>query len=280
MIVTTPHTGAYLQAQAMEQLEVALHGAYVQVRLAQGLPAAEQSLAGGIMAFTGVSSPLTQAVGMGVQLAEYTAAEIAGYVQQLQQFFLSRGASPAIELNHLASPLWAAALARAGFVPEEYSSVLLLELCDGIPPLPVLPPGYAIEPLPGAEPCRTPALAAILTGFGLPVTPDNLGFQYLWYTSPGSAQWMATYEGEPVAGANCFRQGAYSLLSGASTVPAHRGKGLQKALVAARLHHLQAQGVERVAVVTGPGTVSEQNMLKLGFRMVYGRTRWVLSATA
>ena len=67
-----------------------------------------------------------------------------------------------------------------------------------------------------------------------------------------------------------------ALLAGASTVPAGRRQGAQTALVAARLHYAAAQGCTLATMGAHPGSQSQRNAERHGFRVAYTRTKWQL----
>ena len=58
---------------------------------------------------------------------------------------------------------------------------------------------------------------------------------------------------------------------GAATAPAHRRRGIQTALLAARLADAAAAGCDVAAIVTQPGSKSQQNAQRQGFDLLYTR---------
>jgi GNAT superfamily N-acetyltransferase len=66
-------------------------------------------------------------------------------------------------------------------------------------------------------------------------------------------------------------------LFGASTFPGSRGRGVQAALVHARLAAAEAAGCDLAFTRTSPGSPSQRNLERLGFRPVYSRARLVKS---
>ncbi len=64
---------------------------------------------------------------------------------------------------------------------------------------------------------------------------------------------------------------------GAGTLPAFRGRGMQKALLARRLADAQAAGCDLAVVTTAPGSRSQDNVMRRGFELLY--TRAVLVKT-
>ena len=263
-----PHAGTYAHIEALEHAYVQQHRSYVAWLQAQGQPATALEIGGGVAAFTGVASPLSQAVGMGL----VPIADAEAWAGALRAFFADRGMAASVELALVTPPELAATLVAQGFVPVEYSSVLVMDLQGATLPAATAPQGYLVEP------ARTPdatVLAAALEGFGLPRTPANMDFQHHWYASPGNNQWVARHEGQPVAVANAYTVADTLLLAGASTLPAHRRRGLQQGLILARLHQALAAGLRWATVTTDPASVSEANMLRLGFSRLYARVKWV-----
>ena len=60
-------------------------------------------------------------------------------------------------------------------------------------------------------------------------------------------------------------------LTGAATAPAHRRRGVQTALLAARLADAAAAGCDVAVIVTQPGSKSQQNAQRQGFDLLYTR---------
>ena len=64
-------------------------------------------------------------------------------------------------------------------------------------------------------------------------------------------------------------------LFGAATHPVHRRRGIQSALLRARLCAGRARGCDLAVVTTQPGSKSQQNALRAGFSLLYTRAVWV-----
>ena len=60
-------------------------------------------------------------------------------------------------------------------------------------------------------------------------------------------------------------------MCGASTLPEHRRRGLQTALVSTRLADARSEGAEIAVMTTQPGSKSQQNAQKQGFQLLYTR---------
>src|SRR5437763_14878896 len=82
--------------------------------------AAVLEVAGGIAVFTGAESPLTHAVGIGLNGPVFPAE-----LDRLEAFFRSRGARPSIELCPLADEGLLPQLADRGYHLTEFANVLV-----------------------------------------------------------------------------------------------------------------------------------------------------------
>jgi ribosomal protein S18 acetylase RimI-like enzyme len=60
-------------------------------------------------------------------------------------------------------------------------------------------------------------------------------------------------------------------LCGAATLPAHRRRGVQSALLAARLEIAAGAGCDTAVVITQPGSKSQENVQRQGFHLLYAR---------
>jgi GNAT superfamily N-acetyltransferase len=65
-----------------------------------------------------------------------------------------------------------------------------------------------------------------------------------------------------------------ALLGGASTRPAHRRKGAQLALLGARLAAARRHGCDLAMMAARPGSASQRNAERHGFRIAYTRIKW------
>jgi GNAT superfamily N-acetyltransferase len=90
----------------------------------------------------------------------------------------------------------------------------------------------------------------------------------------GVTCFLAELDGEPVAAGALNITNGVALLSGASTIPAARRRGAQLALLETRLAFAAARGIDLAMIVTQPGSASQRNAERRGFRPVYTRMKW------
>jgi GNAT superfamily N-acetyltransferase len=104
----------------------------------------------------------------------------------------------------------------------------------------------------------------------------------------GRPEWKlfgAFERGEMVGCAALMLDSEVGGLMGAATLPAHRGKGAQSALMAARLRAAAHEGCRWVFTETGAETPdnpnpSMHNMRRMGFSELYERRNWVADLAA
>ena len=65
-----------------------------------------------------------------------------------------------------------------------------------------------------------------------------------------------------------------ALLAGAATIPRWRGRGGQRALLEARLRFAVEQGADLAIMAAAPGSSSQRNAERQGFRIAYTRIKW------
>jgi GNAT superfamily N-acetyltransferase len=92
----------------------------------------------------------------------------------------------------------------------------------------------------------------------------------------GGFPFLAELESEPISTGMLFIYDDVALLAGASTVPAGRKQGAQLALLDARLRYAAKHGCTIAIMGATPGSQSQRNAEKNGFRIAYTRTKWQL----
>jgi GNAT superfamily N-acetyltransferase len=87
----------------------------------------------------------------------------------------------------------------------------------------------------------------------------------------GDVRFAALRDGGIVGGATMRIAEGVAQLTGAATVPAHRRRGVQTALLSARLADAAAAGCDVAVIITQPGSKSQQNAQRQGFDLLYTR---------
>lgn len=100
-------------------------------------------------------------------------------------------------------------------------------------------------------------------GFG----PGTGAIMRLVAHAPGTVRLVAEVDGRPAGTAALSVTQGVAALYGTSTRPEFRGRGVQAALLAARLHRAADCGADLASVFVTPGTGSERNVRRAGFRV-------------
>jgi GNAT superfamily N-acetyltransferase len=257
-------------ARRIEGADAANGAAFVAAR-AQSAPeaaAVAEPLLGGYALFSGVDSPVNQALGVG--LAE--PVEPAG-LERLERFFLDRGVPAVIEVCPFVAPAFLALLAERSFRPVEFSNVLARPLGAATPAPPAPIPAPRVEPVGGESAARwaCTVLAAFSEGEEAPPGMDALFADCT--RAVGAVALLAEVDGAPAGGGMVQIHRDVAILSGHGTLPAFRGRGVQNALFRESLRIARAHGCDLAATMTLPGTGSQRNAERHGFRVVYTRLK-------
>jgi len=232
------------------------------------IPSAALAIAGGIAAFTGIDSPITQAFGVGMDGPVTEAA-----FDELENFFFSRGAPVTLEICPFIDPSVASLLKQRLYRFEEVTNVLAREI----------KPGATFEHGPSvvvrdAKPDEAGHFTSIVAkGFEeqFPLTESlRLVLESFFHHARGRCL-FALVDGELAGGACVGAEDGLAELYGAATVPLMRGRGVQTSLIAARLAWAAKQGCTLATTSTQPGSISQRNFERAGFRVVYSRTKLV-----
>jgi hypothetical protein len=269
----TPLADAAL-ARRLERAEGESNARFVEAR-AQVCPergAGWIDVGGTYAMFDGVSSPCTQTFGFGLFSAPSEAD-----LDAIERFFRERSAPVLHEISPLADPSHLALLNARGYRPIECSTVLYQSLAGYTPGAPP-PHGVAVRTIrPDEIECWSKTFAAGWSDV------DGIGDMALDLSRVTAARadahlFMAELEGRAVAAGALAISDGVALLAGASTVPDARRRGAQLALLGSRLQYGAARGCDLAMVVALPGSGSQRNAERNGFRIAYTRTKWQLNA--
>jgi GNAT superfamily N-acetyltransferase len=225
-----------------------------------------EACCGGLLVFAGADSPLTRGRGVGMGAA-VTPAD----VDRLEAFFLSRGARVTLQVCPFAHPSLFEELARRGyrFVEIEHVSTRALE--QGFSPAP-LPSGIEVRATTPDE--ATLWATTVARGFADDdsASAETIAAGTAMIRTRGALCFLAFAGGEAAgAGAMTMRDGLASLFATSVRAPFRR-RGVQAALLDARLALAARSGCDLATVTTSPGSPSQRNVERRGFRVVYSRT--------
>jgi len=261
-------------SQRLERAEAKASAAYVESRAhtAPSLGAEWRDFDGTYAMFDGVGSPLSQTFGFGL-FSPPTSAQL----ETIESFFRDRGAEVFHEVSPLADPAVLGLMAERGYHPIELTSVMHLRLTHSR--------GRSQR-----EPARELVVRRVEAGGedvwaetasrGWSETPEAAAFIRDFGTvsarAEGTVCFVAEWEGYPIAAAAFAMHDGVALLAGASTDPPFRGRGAQAALLDTRLAYAASVGCELAMMGALPGSGSQRNAERQGFRIAYTRIKWQL----
>lgn len=222
-------------------------------------------VAGAYAMFDGPDSFCTQTFGLGVFESPSDAD-----LDRIEGFYTERGAATNHEMCPLAGAELLGRLGGRGYRVVETSNVLFQPLVES-----------AVENLSTevriVETSERSAWARTAAeGWSdVPGAAEFLaGVEPVLAAKLGDVCFLAERDGRPVAAGALSLQDGVALFAGASTIPSERRRGAQKALLKARLSYARRQGCDLAMVVAEPGSSSQRNAERNGFRVAYTRTKW------
>lgn len=251
-------------AHGVERTEV--HGTLTCVdaarRLQPNLGVAVIEVAGGVVAFTGVDSPFSQAIGVGVN-AKVGDADL----ERLTRFYTERGATPRIVVSPIADASLGKRLAAAGYVPDEYTNALVADLDDVDAP--------RDERFTVATDARAWGRNSAMGFMGVDELGEDGGLiGEIIASAEGVTALEGLDEGRVAASGAMDVQGEIAGLFAGSTMAAFRGRGWQTALIRDRLARAREAGARFARAFALVASPSERNFRRAGFTALYTRARW------
>ncbi len=230
-------------------------------------------IVGGVAVWAGNDSPMNKVAGLGFA-GPLDVADLEAFEGET----FRRGSGVRVELSSLGEPSIAPLLSRRGYVLDGFEDVLgrSLEEIAGRE----LPVGVEVEPS-GLDELGM-WLDVVVDGFA---TPDEQGVPSSesypreaieraigdMAEARGFTRYLARLDDVVAGGASLRVFDGVAQLCGAATLPVHRRRGIQTAMLDRRLADAREQGCDVAVVTTQPGSKSQQNVKRLGFELLYTR---------
>jgi hypothetical protein len=249
-------------ALRLEATETRLAEAAVRTWIPSG-NAAIEAAAGGLALFGGRASPLSQALHVGMSGA-VSEAEF----DRLEEFFRSRKSAVTISLCPLADASVVEHIGRRGYRISHFENTLVRPLGPD-----------TVIPAPEAKATVRRVLAdesqlwarTVMLGFSEGIEPpaETVELFSTFFDNPAGAAWVGELEGRVIAGAAMGVFDGAAMLYGDATLPEGRRCGAQALLIHTRLAHAVQAGCDLAIACTVPGSISQRNYERLGFRVAY-----------
>lgn len=231
-----------------------------------------EPIAGGLMCFGGEGSWANQACNLALD-GPVTGDEL----DRLCHFYTSRGVEPRVELCPFADRSLIEGLAERRFVVREFETVLARELASEEDLRAALPRGWPQGLTIGRlDPADDAALGEYIEfgirGFIGPDAPipdswTRAGIRVARHERCDS--FVGRVDGAIVATAGMESAPPVACLFGATTAEAFRQRGVQAAMIVARLERARQRGCTLGVIHSRPGIPTERNALRLGFQVAY-----------
>lgn len=224
-------------------------------------------VAGGRAIFTGTDFFTNRALAMGLR-----GPVSRDDIERVEAFYTERGAPSEIEIAALVDRSLIRLLGQRGYRLTRFRNVYAQDLASQNVTSP--------EPYTQSTTIETHAVNAstaaawattLLDGFEYTATADRERidtWNQMLLSLPGLTALIATIDGTPVGSASVLVVGSIALLGGAATIPARRRRGVQRALIEARLAVATQAGCELAVVTADPGSSSGRNAERTGFQLV------------
>jgi GNAT superfamily N-acetyltransferase len=226
--------------------------------------------AGAYAVFDGIGAPTTQTFGLGL----FEELDVVA-LESIERSFLDRGA----QVDHEVSPLVGVAalnLLSRRYRPIEISNVMYRRVEE-----PAAEDRGRIR-VRVANPAEAKLWSEINVRGWTYEHPELVGFLQegapIFLAREKSPCFLAELDGQQGAAGVLFIHEGVALFGGSATVPELRGRGLQAALLAERLHYAFDQGCDLAMMVAEVGSNSQRNAERKGFHVAYTRTKWRLSS--
>lgn len=276
-MVTVPSTQIFSDtslARRLERTEARSNASFVEAR-ARAFPeigAEWIDVCGAYAMFDGNESPLTQTFGLGL-----FDPVSANDLERIEKFFQERGAPVFHEVSPLADPAIFPLLNKRGYQPCEFTTVLYRSIERGATFTKLRNDKIQVRLTTPAEVelwaqtssrgwSEFPELAEFMLRFGKVVAQRTDGLAFI-----------AELAGKSIATGAMSIYDDVALLAGASTIPEGRKQGAQLALLDSRLRYAAEHGCTIATMGALPGSASQRNAERQGFRIAYTRTKWELA---
>jgi GNAT superfamily N-acetyltransferase len=268
-----PITATAALAARIDRSELALVLAMAESVRAAGLPVHVWPVGGSAAVLAEPGSPFNKVIALG-----FAALPAEDELEPIERTYREHHARVQVELSTLADPAVGRMLTRRGYQLIGFENVLARRLAD-VPD--VVKGPIEVSQVDGGA--AEEWIRVVTDGFLHPDAFDGpashesfdraaLERTYRFFAAvPGVSRLVASLEGRTAGGASLFLHDQTAMLCGAATLPACRRRGVQSALLHARLAQARAAGCDLAVVTTQPGSKSQENVQRAGFELIYSR---------
>ena len=224
---------------------------------------------GAFVMYDGAGSPLTQTFGLGLFMPVTHAT-----MDEIESFYREAEAPIFHEVSPLADTALLAMLGERGYRPVELTSVMFRRVSTDLELAGAKNERIRVRRIEEGEHELWARVAARGWSEFAELADFILELSLVSAKRPNALSFIAELDGGPIAtGAMTICEGV-AVLAGASTVPEARRQGAQLALLHSRLQYAAERGCDIAMMCALPGSASQRNAERQGFRIAYTRTKW------
>jgi hypothetical protein len=230
--------------------------------------AAAEKIAGGYAIYAGANSPITQAIGIGLS-GEVSREEF----DRIESWYRLRKEPVRVETSPLADPSLFKLFGANGYEATEFTNVMARSIAEG-ERFPMANAQIQIERV-GTSQLDLWA-HTVSQGFAgeADVTQEILDLMGMFARAEGMECYLALIDGAPAGAGTLAARNGVAGLFGASTLVAFRNRGVQSALLIARLARTSAARCDLAVCMAQPGSSSQRNIVRQGFATLYTRVKF------
>lgn len=228
-----------------------------------------REIGGTFCMFDGPASPITQTFHLGMAGPVH-----AAHLDEIESFYRERGAPVFHEVSPLADDSVLALLNTRGYRPVEFTSVMFRPLGAEHAAAVSVAPGLSVR-------VAGPADAATFVETSVGGWNEFAEYRDMLHElamvnihRTDARSYLVELHGRPIATGGMSFHDQVAICAGASTLPDARGKGAQLALLNYRLHDAARAGYTLAMMCARPGSGSQRNAERHGFRIAYTRIKW------
>jgi GNAT superfamily N-acetyltransferase len=257
----------------LAEARAAVAAAEALARLRPEAGVAVEEIGGGFAVFCGAGSPVTQAVGVGLN-GDVDEAEF----DRLERFYCWRNEPVRVETCPLADASLIAHFGERQYRVTEFTNVMARSLPADDPSelqsTTTVREAITVERVPDEQIDLWTRIVSEGFSEHLPVTPELLEVMRAFASAENVECYLARAGSEIAGGGTLILRDGVAGLFGASTLPAFRNQGVQTALLDTRLARASEAGCDLAVCLAKPGSASQRNVVRRGFEVLYTRVKF------
>lgn len=213
--------------------------------------------------YGGPDCPINEAVGLGMYgpVQEET-------IEAIEEFYRSNNHDTEIRVCPLAHESLVELTQKRGYVLSGFSYRWILNLESWTSPF-MVPDSRTRPAMPQDEDNWSKAVASGFADQDNISETTDLTLEHAFFRMKSSIPFIAEEKGKVAAGGVLALSDDVASLFATSTLPSYRERGIQTGLLDSRLRYAQDRGARIATIETDPGSGSQRNVERVGFRLAY-----------